>query len=616
MKEQHPDAARRIWGEEGEETGPGAAVGPAEVAEMRRLIAAVPSEPETEEPRNPPALFLLSPPRSGSTLLRVMLGAHPGLFAPPELELLSFRTLAERSAAFKGRDAFWREGLVRAVMEALKVSAAEAERILGDRERQGWTTRRFYRELQGWLDERMLVDKTPSYALDPEALHRAETGFADARYLHLVRHSQAALRSFEEARLDQIFFHRAHPFSRRQLAELVWTVSHRNILDFLAEVPRERSLKVRFEELVREPQPVLREICDFLGLRYHPEMAEPYREGAARMVDGPHAVSRMLGDVKFLAHGRVEPAAAERWREAGEVPLGAPTREVAAELGFVEAAPERGVLVPLQAGAPDSPPLFCVHPVGGEVVAYRELARRLPGQTVYGLQSPGKPHRGSARDGGAVRGSRPEGAGCGAVPPGRLVPGRSLGVRAGPPARGEWIDLLALIDTASPVLWSQEPEPDEAELVATFAQDLARLSGVSVPDVDLSERDGNGSLALVLELGKRRASSLPGSSCRSCAGCSSASGPIAARCRATSLSPIPARPSSSVPASGRPGRGSDPGLAQARCSLERTRAPWGPLHDPAGRRGGSGPISEAEGGATGAGAGLRPAWGPRSEDRV
>jgi len=35
---------------------------------------------------------VLSPPRSGSTLLRVMLGGHPQLFAPPELELLSFNT--------------------------------------------------------------------------------------------------------------------------------------------------------------------------------------------------------------------------------------------------------------------------------------------------------------------------------------------------------------------------------------------------------------------------------------------------------------------------------------------------------------------------------------------
>jgi thioesterase domain-containing protein len=513
VKEQHPAAARKIWGEEGEETRSTATVGPAELEEMRRLIVLArpeaPESPEPEEPLAPPALFVLSPPRSGSTLLRVMLGMHPRLFAPPELELLSFRTLAERSAAFQGRDAFWREGLVRAVMEARQVSAAEAEQILGDAERQGWTTRRFSRELQEWIGERMLVDKTPSYALDPEVLRRAEAGFAGARYLHLIRHPQATLRSFQEARLDQIFFRRPHPFSRRQLAELVWTVSHRNILDFLADVPRERWMKVRFEELVREPQPVLRGICDFLGVEYHPEMAEPYREGTARMVDGPHAVSRMLGDVKFLAHGRVDPAAAERWRETGKLPLGAPARKVAEELGYL---PEQNVLVRLQAGAPDCPPLFCIHPVGGEVVAYRELARRLPGQTVYGLQSPGRPiedlREMAALYVEAVRQAQAEG-------PYRLAGWSMGGVVAFEMARqlaerGEEAPLLALIDTVSPVLWAREHEPDEAGLVATFAQDLARLSGVSVPDVDLSGLDEDGALALVLRLGKESGVLAPG----------------------------------------------------------------------------------------------------------
>lgn len=35
--------------------------------------------------------------------IRVILGGHPQLFAPPELELLPFNTLQERKAAFSGR---------------------------------------------------------------------------------------------------------------------------------------------------------------------------------------------------------------------------------------------------------------------------------------------------------------------------------------------------------------------------------------------------------------------------------------------------------------------------------------------------------------------------------
>jgi thioesterase domain-containing protein len=305
--------------------------------------------------------------------------------------------------------------------------------------------------------------------------------------------------------MEQIFFRRPHPFSRRQLAELVWTVSNRNILDFLAGVPRERWRTVRFEELVREPARVLAGICEFLEIELRPEMAEPYRPGVARMVDGPHAVSRMLGDVKFLSHGRVNPAAAEGWRAEGETPLGAAARGVAADLEYLRPlSPGRGALVSLQAGVASRRPLFCVHPVGGEVLAYRELARRLgPDQPVYGLQSPEPPGEDlrtmAALYIAAVRGAQPRG-------PYRLLGWSMGGVVAYEMARqltehGADVELLAVVDAGSPLLFAAEPALSELDLVATFALDLARLSGRPVPDVDLSGLDEEGAFTRIFALG-------------------------------------------------------------------------------------------------------------------
>ncbi|MBV8200241.1 MAG: amino acid adenylation domain-containing protein, partial [Acidobacteria bacterium] len=364
---------------------------------------------------NPPALFVLSPPRSGSTLLRVMLAGHPRLFAPPELELLGFESLAERRIAFYGRHGFWLEGTLRALMEIHGCDAAAAASRVEALERRKAGSQDLYREMQLAIAPRLLVDKTPAYALEAETLARAEAMFDGARYIHLLRHPQAMIHSFTEARLDQVFFRFPHRFARRELAELVWQVSEENIVGFLAGVPPERQLELRFEELVADPAAELGRLCRWLGLAFHPDMARPYERQESRMTDGIHPWSRMLGDVKFHAHHDVDPAVAFRWREAmrGHV-LGQPTAELAARLGYGPPAPapaakrrrqrerraaatsnpspgrrRQGGLVALQPGG-SRPPLVCIHPAGGSVLCYRELARALDAeQPVFGLEAQG-----------------------------------------------------------------------------------------------------------------------------------------------------------------------------------------------------------------------------------
>ncbi len=337
---EHAAAVARLWPDSAEAPAGAPArsgrrrIVEEDVAAFRRLIR--PPAPATREAKNPPVLFVLSPPRSGSTLLRVLLGGHSRLFAPPELELLSFATLADRAAAFAGRDRrFWLEGVVRAVMEVRGCSSQEAAAIVAEAEGAGRSTGWLYGRMQEWIAPRTLVDKTPSYALDRAVLARAEEWFERPLYIHLLRHPYGMIRSFEEARLDQIFFRHDHGFGRRQLAELIWRVSEENILSTLAGVPAERQLRVSFEALVASPETVLAGVCSFLGIPYEPAMAEAYDGRRERMTDGIHAESRMLGDVKFQRHRRVERGTAERWRsELGEDFLAAGTWRLAESLGY------------------------------------------------------------------------------------------------------------------------------------------------------------------------------------------------------------------------------------------------------------------------------------------
>ena len=133
---------------------------------------------------------------------------------------------------------------------------------------------------------------------------RAEEDFEDARYLHLVRHPYGMIHSFEEAKLDQVFFRHDHPFTRRELAELIWLVSQR-------EHPATSSTGCRRSASTASASRTwcatrsrsLRGLCGFLGLDFHPAMAAPLRgRRSRRMTDGLHAESRMLGDVKFHQH--------------------------------------------------------------------------------------------------------------------------------------------------------------------------------------------------------------------------------------------------------------------------------------------------------------------------
>jgi amino acid adenylation domain-containing protein len=308
------------------------------VTQMRHLIPPLPSHKERDGApalKNPPAIFSLSPPRSGSTLFRVMMGGHPLLFAPQELELLSFNTLEERKATLSGRQSFRLEGTIRAVMEIKGCDVEQAKRVMEDCENQKMITQQFYRLIQGWIGERILLDKTPSYALDIEILRRAEIGFDNARYIHLLRHPFGMIRSFEEAKLDQVFFRYRHSFSARELAELIWLISHQNILEFLKDIPDNRQYRVKFEDLVNQPRSTLEGVCQFLGLEFHPDMLQPYNNQEKKMTDGIYAVSKMLGDVKFHEHKEINSEVADRWKKYNtEDFLGDITWQVAESLGY------------------------------------------------------------------------------------------------------------------------------------------------------------------------------------------------------------------------------------------------------------------------------------------
>jgi amino acid adenylation domain-containing protein len=259
-------------------------------------------------------IFILAPPRSGTTLLRVMLAGHPGLFACNELQLLHFETLAEREEAYKGKFALWSEGLVRAVMELNHCGADEAKLLIHNFAKHGMTTREMFEQLQEWASDRLIVDKSPSYAIDADALEKALADFPNARFIHLVRHPYSMVKSFEKYNMDQVLYLHPHDFSSQKLGELVWLESHQTTLDFLKKIPDNQQFRMVYEELVQHPERMMHDMCEALGIPFHEGLLDPYKDLEKKMTDGIHPDSRSMGDTHFDKKRKIEAKKAEDWK--------------------------------------------------------------------------------------------------------------------------------------------------------------------------------------------------------------------------------------------------------------------------------------------------------------
>jgi thioesterase domain-containing protein len=169
-------------------------------------------------------------------------------------------------------------------------------------------------------------------------------------------------------------------------------------------------------------------------------------------------------------------------------------------------------LVPIQAIG-KQPPFFCIHPVGGNVLCYRDLARYLGiEQPFYALQALGlsgeqKPltriEDMAAHYIEALQTIQPQGP--------YYLGGWSLGgIIAFEMAQqlhqqGYEVALLALIDSYMPTVVNKSEAIDDAMLVASIAQDLGGIFGqnLSVSVDQLRQLNPDEQLNYVLEKAKR-----------------------------------------------------------------------------------------------------------------
>ena len=258
-------------------------------------------------------LFLLAPPRSYTSLVNAMLGQHPQAFGLPEMCLFNVDTLVDLWKGSKTEIAengsMVRHGLLRAVAEiycgeqratTVNMALAWASR------REDWETGRVFQEIVAKLHPLVAVEKSPSYTMSVKRMQAMHRAFPDARFLHLVRHPVAQCKSLMAIN-DGAFSLKVEGFELGEdyallEPQIAWHDLNLNILDFLDEVPPERQMRMRGEDIMADPRRHLAEIARWAGLRDDDEAVDAmmHPEQSPFACFGP--INALFGnDPNFLA---------------------------------------------------------------------------------------------------------------------------------------------------------------------------------------------------------------------------------------------------------------------------------------------------------------------------
>lgn len=287
------------------------------------------NQPLTITKKLPGILFILSSPRAGSTLLRVMLAGHPDLASPPELHLLPFNSMGQRNQELAL--SYLGEGLQRAFMDLQGLDSATSQQLIERLIAEDISIPDVYEMLQQSAGKRLLVDKSPTYGMQREILDRAEAIFEGAKYIHLVRHPYPVIDSFCRMRMDKLVGSEGdNPY---QLAESIWWESNRNIIEFSKTISSDRYYQLRYEDLVTQPSQAMQALCEFLDIPFDSALLDPYQ--GQRMTDGVYNQSMSVGDPNFSKRKQIDPKLADAWKDIQlPHPLGDNTRQLAISLNY------------------------------------------------------------------------------------------------------------------------------------------------------------------------------------------------------------------------------------------------------------------------------------------
>ena len=213
-------------------------------------------------------IFVVGCPRSGTTMLQLMLHAHSRIALPPESRFLL--PVYERRHEFgdlageEQRRALARFIVGTAQFGDLGLDPAEVTgAIVAAPPTLGSALGTVFKLYAGRFGKPRWGDKRPSYLRNLPVILRL---FPDAQIVNIMRDGRDCVASLKET-----------PWCPDNLGKQIdyWARSADASMRAAREYPADVYHQVRYEDLVADPRTHLREICEFLGEEYEPAMARP-----------------------------------------------------------------------------------------------------------------------------------------------------------------------------------------------------------------------------------------------------------------------------------------------------------------------------------------------------
>lgn len=284
-----------------------------------------------------PVPFIVGVGRSGTTMLRLMLDAHPELTIPPETHFVPDLIDAIEGGA-SPEQAVEVMTAVRQWGDLHTEPAEVLERWRGlERFDAGPALRAFYEIFSARQGKPRYGEKTPAYV---RSMVKIEAALPEARFIHVIRDGRdVALSRWKRTLGDK------DPAPASKVAE-TWQRRIRRAQRHGGKVAN--YLELRYEDLVTDTEPNLRRICQFLELEWDSVILRYYEHAAERMAEMARDLPAVEGkptrpgEERMQAHAMTQkppdPSAMYRWKEkmatADVAAFDAAAGELLGELGY------------------------------------------------------------------------------------------------------------------------------------------------------------------------------------------------------------------------------------------------------------------------------------------